>query len=208
MDYVAPKFEAKGFNCPHCQAYAFQRWSAISHGLPMSNHRGPLLMHYNVSLCDKCEAPSFWRNGMLIYPLSSIAPPPSDDIAQDYNEARNVLAISPRSSAALLRLVVQKLCGHLGQHHRTIDEDIAALVGEGLPRLVQQALDSVRVIGNNAVHPGELDLRDDQATALALFKAVNLIVQHTITAQREMEELYNTLPEGARQRIDRRDHRA
>lgn len=46
---------------------------------------------------------------------------------------------------------------------------------------LQQALDSVRVIGNEAVHPGTMDLRDDVFTVLSLFGLVNFIVQKAIT---------------------------
>src|SRR5229473_2853992 len=54
--------------------------------------------------------------------------------------------------------------------------------------------DIIRVIGNNAVHPGTIDLRDDQATALALFDLLNLIVDEMITRPREIDEIYKRLP--------------
>lgn len=54
----------------------------------------------------------------VVYPVFIPAPAPSkdmpDNIAKDFNEARAVFATSPRASAALLRLVIQKLCIHLG----------------------------------------------------------------------------------------------
>jgi hypothetical protein len=33
---------------------------------------------------------------------------------------------------------------------------------------IQQALDAVRVVVNNAVHPGELEIRDNQEIVLSL----------------------------------------
>ena len=63
----------------------------------------------------------------------------------------------------------------------------------------------MRVIGNNAVHPGQIDLRDDRATALSLFTFVNLIVDRMISGPKRIEEAYKGLPESAREAIERRD---
>ena len=104
-----------------------------------------------------------------------------EDVAEDFNEARNIFGYSPRSSAALLRLAVQKLCIHLGQSGKNINNDIAALVKNGLSPQIQKSLDIVRVIGNNAVHPGEIDIQENRETILALFDIINFIVQEMIT---------------------------
>ena len=50
---------------------------------------------------------------------------------------------------------------HLELKGKNIDDDIGALVKRGLDARIQKALDVVRVVGNNAVHPGQIDLRDD-----------------------------------------------
>jgi len=149
---------------------------------------------------------------VLIYPVSESAiPPPGPandmppEIAEDFNEARSVFGSSPRASAALLRLAIQKLCKYLGQSGKNMNDDIAELVKAGLPVKIQQSLDIVRVIGNNAVHPGEIDLRDNQDTVLALFNIVNFIVEEMITRPREIEDIYNKLPDGARKQIEKRD---
>ncbi len=128
-----------------------------------------------------------------------------DEIAADYNEARQVLNDSPRSAAALLRLGIQKLCKHLGEPGKNINDDIASLVKKGLPERVQQALDIVRVVGNNAVHPGQIDLKDDAETAGSLFELVNIIVDVMISEPQRIKELYEKLPESARKAVEDRD---
>src|SRR5258708_22988331 len=98
----------------------------------------------------------------ILYPVETNPSLPAKDmpesIAPLYNEARAVLPRSPRASAALLRLAIQKLCKHLGKSGKDLNTDIGELVRDGLSPRVHQALDSVRVIGNNAVHPGSIDL--------------------------------------------------
>lgn len=146
----------------------------------------------------------------IVYPIPRSAPKPvpgmPEDVKKDYEEARAVLTHSPRASAALLRLTLQRLCVHLGQPGRVLNDDIKALVQQrGLKPQIQQALDIVRVTGNNAVHPGEMDLDDSQEIALSLFTVINLIVEELIVIPNQIQALYNALPERDRNNIARRD---
>ena len=126
-------------------------------------------------------------------------------VTEDYEEARDVFADSPRSSAALLRLAIQKLCIELGLPGKNLNDDIAQLVNKGLPVQIQQSLDIVRVVGNNQVHPGTLDVRDDPSIAAALFELVNIIVEDRISRPKQIAALYGKLPTGARKAIEERD---
>jgi len=167
---------------------------------------------FSASQCVHCQKFALWFNMVMIYPNATTAPLPNEDmpdeIKEDFNEARQVFPISPRSSAALLRLVIQKLCKHLGYPGNNLNDDIGEMVGNGLGSAIQQAFDAVRVIGNETVHPGQIDLRDDPNTALQLFNLVNIIVQKMITDPRQIQEIYSNLPQGKLQQIEQRDKKS
>ncbi len=61
------------------------------------------------------------------------------------------------------------------------------------------------MIGNNAVHPGELDLTDDTETATGLFNLLNFVVQDRIAAPKERQKLFAKLPQKAVAAIKKRD---
>jgi hypothetical protein len=112
----------------------------------------------------------------------------------------------PRPEGQLLSFVwPQKLCKELGEKGKDINDDIASLVRKGLDARVQMALDAVRVIGNNAAHPGKLDLRDDRPTAETLFDLVNLICEKMISEPKHVKAVYEKLPQSAREAIEKRD---
>lgn len=166
----------------------------------------------NISQCYQCHELSVWLHDALIHPGNRYGIEPNedlnDDIRQDFNEAREIINNSPRGAAALLRLCVQKLCMQLGEEGNSIDQDIGSLVGKGLNPLVQEALDVVRVIGNEAVHPGSLDLRDDRDSALQLLILINTIADQMITHPKNVKALYAKLPATKRAGIDARNERA
>jgi hypothetical protein len=132
--------------------------------------------------------------------------PTRDDIKKDFEEARNIIELSPKGAAALLRLVVQKLCKHLGEKGDNIDDDIGNLIKKGLPEKMHSALNSVRVIGNNAINPGQIDSTDDRATAFKLFGFVNIISAILITQPKQIDNLYEyKSPENANAAINGRN---
>ena len=173
------------------------------------NHLRLKLFNTFISECFNCKYISVWIYDKLVYPQRGEAPPANpdlpDDIRQDYDKASSILDLSPRGAAALIRLAIQKLCKELGQPGKKLNADIGKLVENGLDIRIQQALDAVRVIGNNAVHPGQIDLRDDRVVAESLFRLLNLIAEKMISEPKHVEEVYATLPEDALEAIERRD---
>lgn len=165
----------------------------------------------NLSKCYNCNKLAVWVHGNLIFPNQKLGVLPNPDlpdrIIHDYEEARGIIGESPRGAAALLRLSVQKLCSHLGEKGKNIDDDIASLVSKGLNPLVQKSLDIVRVIGNEAVHPGTIDLNDDRDTATQLLILINSIADQMISHPKKVEELYGNLPEKKREAIEKRNNK-
>lgn len=215
-------YNSSGFNCPHCGLYAKQNFYTPCKG---SNHEQSYLSkilnalldddfvddYYHISklsvcFCDHCAKYTLWVDKQLVYPNLTIAPEPvndmPDDVKYDFSEARYVVQRSPRSAAALLRLALQKLMPHIGQDGKNINSDIGNLVNEGMSKELQEQLDVLRVIGNESVHPGELDMKDDIETAIALFHLLNSFVQLKITSKITTENLLNNkVPNSKREHI-------
>ncbi len=211
QDYVPPKYGESGFYCPYCDAFAHQRWSyRIDASYFDGKNQGENLRSFAVSHCERCKSFTIWKDENLIYPNIHIAPQPAADMPEnvklDYEEASAIFAQSPRGASALLRLSIQKLIISLGESGEDLNKSIGNLVKKGLMADVQKALDIVRVVGNNAVHPGVIDVKDNPDIALKLFKLVNIIVEQMITQPKELSALYDSvIPEGAKDQIEKRD---
>jgi hypothetical protein len=168
------------------------------------------LMNVHASKCYSCKRIALWRADELIYPINHVSIAPNEgmpaDVKADFLEANEILDKSPRGAAALLRLSIQKLMIHLGEKGKNINEDIASLVLKGLDTRIQKALDVVRVVGNSAVHPGQIDFNDDKTIATKLFGLVNVIVESQITQATHIEEMYDTIvPDTVKAQIEQRD---
>jgi hypothetical protein len=214
--HIAPSTRENSFHCPFCGVLALQTWSSNIHChyqqraangqvIPTSY----TLPYTSTARCGHCSLVSFWVNDKMVYPLTGNVEMANEDlpadILADYDEAKNIVNLSPRGSAALLRLAIQKLCKHLDEKGKDLNADIGNLVKRGLPVQLQQALDSVRVIGNHAVHPGQIDLDDKPETALALFSFVNIICDFFITQPKKIAEVYGNLPQKDKDNIAKRD---
>lgn len=222
-DTHQPRYRAKSFICPHCRVHAAMYWDdlwLIGGGGSMTETL------YVQGQCNHCGKTTLWEalmqrgsydedslkvapGGICIYPRTVTAPPAHSDLPEackaDFEEARQIAVVSPRGAAALLRLVVQKLCKALGQPGKNINDDIKALVKAGLPVDAQQALDILRVTGNNAVHPGEMDVDGNPDLVSASFELINFIVDQQITQKKRVANLFAKLPAGAKDAIAKRD---
>lgn len=211
IDDVIAGYSNKGEKGPSADIVAHWRRMADSDVFLNSHyeHIGAVLaLNVNAAKCAHCKQISVWINDQMVFPLGGEVPAHDDmpsDVKSAFSEASKILSASPRASAALSRLALQQLCVSLGSTKDKLDEQIGELVAKGLSKEIEMMLDSVRVIGNNAVHPGEIDLTDDHDTARFLLECINRIVQRLITEKKEVEDLYGMLPPGARAAIERRN---
>ncbi len=203
--YTAPQLNRTSFNCPHCKAFSSMDWDALYIGYRGQNN----VPNLTAARCNHCNEYSLWIGSSMIYPEEIDVESPNQDlpeeVKEDYLEAANILNQSPRGAAALLRLSIEKLVNVLDAQGKDLNTKIGDLVSKGLNPKIQKALDVVRVIGNEAVHPGQIDLTDDNETAQSLFKLVNVIADGMITQPKEVDTLFDDLPEGHKKGIERRD---
>ena len=210
------------FTCPHCGNTCLQKWihgifeedkqakdiensTHLGHNYDPTNEEKNL---YHISRCTTCGEKTVWLNGEMLYP-DIYAPKPEENMPNSvltvYKEAASVLKKSPRCSCALLRLALENLCSELKVDGKNLDDKIKKLCANGLPKTVQEALDVVRVIGNKAIHAGEISIDyDNYDNAITLFEIVNYIVDRLITTNNKIEGLYLKLPESVKNAIDKR----
>ncbi len=218
-EYTAPEYGLDGYHCPHsaCGVFSKQNWFLCATLFSNNQYSGSSKREKRIQfvICERCGEISMWHDGKMVYPSTSTAPAPHKDIPSEvlteYNEARDIYPFSPRASAALLRLVTEKLTLLLvNKSNRdpgpTLNVNIGILVEEGLPIAIQKAMDSLRVIGNDAVHPGFIDFNDSKDIAFKLFKLLNIIVENRITQVNEIEKLYEgKVPDTKKEQIEDRD---
>lgn len=218
--YVQPSKKLVKYTCPHCNTLS--QMKAQNHCFDedydeakfQQSHRSfHSIQDYNNALtihrCECCGKKIIWIDDNYIYPdivPEEANPDMPESVKQLYNEAALIANKSPRAACALLRLAIDRLCNELGETDRDINKNIGALVAKGLPQSVQKALDIVRVVGNKAVHPGQIVFDvDDNATATMLMHLLNMIVTRMITEPNEIDSLYQGLPESVKDSIEKRD---
>lgn len=211
-NYIEPKKELTSYTCPHCNTIS--QMETATHSFP-SDVQDPKLGWFSavnritIHRCQCCGKKIIWIDDNYVYPDIVAEEANSDmpeSVRQLYDEAGLIYNKSPRAACALLRLAVDRLCNELGETDRDINKNIGALVEKGLPKSIQQALDVVRVVGNKAVHPGVISFDvDDEATAKMLMHLLNIIVQRMISEPKEIDSLYQGLPESVKESIEKRD---
>jgi len=208
MKYTEPKAFLSAFTCPNCGTISKQNWwNCLWNGSRHYNHERNKEA-IRVGACDNCNENTLWVFDQMVYPDNGNAPFPNPEMPETvkklYLEAASIHSKSSRGAAALLRLSIQVLCKELGEDGKNINNDIGNLVTKGLPEIVQQSLDIVRVTGNDAVHPGQIDT-DNPQTVGQLFDLVNIIVEYMIALPKRVSGIYNGLPSDKIKGINDRD---
>ncbi|EKL1317657.1 DUF4145 domain-containing protein [Campylobacter lari] len=209
--YTKPYFKGEAFNCPHCGVYSSINWNSFY------NYSGTIkeVEEYSFfdSTCLHCKRSIIWylkdKNPKIFFPREVAIPPEEnmpENVKEIYEEAFLVLSNSPRAACALLRLALQELMKYLkenvqiynGLKNRNINEDIEEIINIGnfyqeQKEMFEEAMNSIRLIGNKASHPSELDINDNSEIANTLFEMINFIVGEIITKPKEREERLNKL---------------
>lgn len=166
------------------------------------------------SKCHVCHETCVWVFDRIICPTSNQGISKPEDLPSEaeavFNEAASIIDLSPRASAALLRLCIEKICKkicvEMGLYKEKMDIDsmIQALYKNGLSPNLVKALDIVRVHGNKAVHDGEIVLTDTKEDAVRLFGIVDNICLQMITVRKSLDKLHANLPTEERQKIEKK----
>lgn len=219
---VKPGHRKDSFTCPHCRAHAQQHWAVCITQSVVDGDEVEEKPGIEVSTCLVCKRQAIWRTYYarpggnfgfwkveLLYPravpdevpqLNSDAP---TDVADLYQEAAGVLPVSPRAASALLRLALEALLRDLYPDEDNLNNLIGLAVRDGLPERVQKTMDILRFNGNQSVH--DLRHEDTVETASTLFQLLNIVVDQLVSQPKQLDQMYGTLPQGVRDKIERRD---
>lgn len=105
----------------------------------------------------------------IIYPPHIRRPPVSEhvpnELREDFEEAVQVLAISPKASAALARRVLQHILEQQGYEQRSLQLQIKAVLEEKdpvkvLPVAISQVITAIQELGNFSTHPSKNQLNE------------------------------------------------
>lgn len=184
-------------NCPYCHSFCGFSCLIILSKIPSSFDNNRLIK----GICPACNKTALWlvnsEKELLLFPdVPTSTPEPNTDMPEDikqiYLEACKVLNYSPRASAALSRLAIDKLTMNFSKKN-TLNDRIKDMASTDLPEKIITSLNIVRVVGNNAVHPGKIDLTDDESLASSLLELINIIVEKCISEPKKVNDIYNKI---------------
>ena len=171
------------------------------HDMPTTARNGYEILHYVCPDCKKLsirfigQKDPFNGEKFFIMPRSSAPILPDyipEAIRQDFKEAFEIAAISPKSSATLARRCLQGMIRDVfGISERTLYAEISAIQGQVSQR-EWSAIDSVRKIGNIGAHMEAdintiIDVDPSEAETLILF--IDHLIQEWYIKRHDDEEL-------------------
>ena len=193
--------------CPHCGAYAQFTYEQL-HYREM-DYKVPVdFMPTNIwqGKCLACEQYIIINGFSVVYPEESNAPPikmeTPHSIKEIATEARMVHSQSPRASSALLRLALEMLLQNVLENNNKLNDNISILLERGIEDDLRRALEVIRIFGNEGVHPGTINLNDDEQSSIKLFNVFNYIVTRFIVEKGMIKEMYGIIPEEKREKIE------
>lgn len=160
--------------CPHCSLEIHPNFNKQSLGNDDIYHYSISTMHCPNPKCEKmiidltctdriyfegCSIYKEENHRKTIYPFTTNRNFNRQGIGDifwnDYEEACNTLAVSPKASAALSRRCLQNILREKGGIKRgNLSDEIQQVIDKGsLPSLLADSIDAIRNIGNFAAHP-------------------------------------------------------
>lgn len=179
----------------------------------ISSPRGRFVNPILFSSCMTCQKISVWMFGKLTFPAPMEFSPPTDlpeECLPDFTEACAVAPHSARAGAALMRSCLENLLKKVTGKDNPSDAIKKLVAEKQCDKTIQEAMDYVRVVGNKALHnANEIPmLADDTGYHFeTLVSLIGYIVDDQITRPKKIKNVYSTLPETERTRIDRRDNK-
>ena len=153
--------------CPHCLDSFHESWEIVNSRIDDKEYFFEI-RHCICPTCNKAVIQLGKRfkgynsvfDWNFVYPKAisrSPIPPEVDDenLISDYTESCNVLADSPKSSAALSRRCLQYILREKAKvKHQNLDLEIDEVISSNsLPSDLSENLDYIRNVGNFAAHP-------------------------------------------------------
>lgn len=211
MTYKQPKLNENSFTCPYCKIEtghqfvsdklvrhyqnAYYEFYAVTH---ISRAEIKKELKLSISTCAKCKQIEIWINDDMVYPkIEEFGPEATEDMPElvkgTFNEARKVFGVSVRAAAALLRLAIEQYCEEMGyRSKRNLSENLKDMINEeNLSNEFEESCKYIRLIGNDAVHPRELSISEDEEAVLFMFELLNQLVEEMITNKNKRERLFN-----------------
>ena len=170
--------EDRVLNCPHCNVVFNAYWHLAYIGNSKDNDEmGSQIVYVTCPTCDQViiniqygitnKGKAYGERELKaiqasvpIYPLSqnvNIANEVPSNYKQDLEEAVSVLELSPKSSAALSRRLLQKILREkLNVKKQSLAKEIEEILSRGeIPTYIKESIDAVRNVGNFAAHPSK-----------------------------------------------------
>ena len=145
------------------------------------------------SQCNSCEEYAIWVNDRIVYPQAIIRIPKDDmpdQIKTFYRQASSISSQCPPASAALLRTVLEMLCTELNYTEGSLKQRIEKMKNDGkIDDELHDAMQSVRIVGNNAVHAGQIEVDDSKEVVKVLFEIIDDITLDLFTKPKRRKEL-------------------
>lgn len=208
--YVQPEKGKAAFTCPHCGAFAGQTWEEawVKGPTPGYYYASPV----TTAQCLACNNYSYWVWSELVKPRPNDAPRLGDrfprHIIEIHAEAAQIMLDSPRAALGLLRLCVDLVCLDRGATGDNLNKRIGSLVDAGVAQRIQKALDTIRILGNDALHEtkyGDHDRAGYQEAVARCFWLLRYLDTHLYEEPAQVDKIYEELPAPKLEAVESRD---